>query len=109
MLFAPSGVYLLWAYPEWETMQVADGHSSQPAWLVTVFVITNVTQGVLGYRVGQLLISSGHRYVAFLRAGVAYFAMFFILVHVWDGRGYQRFLSADRDVFAFVAAQSVGR
>src|SRR5215212_10227092 len=47
LLFAPSGVYLLWAFPDWETMQVAHNHTSLPAWLVTIFAITNVTQGML--------------------------------------------------------------
>ena len=42
------GVYLLWAFPDWETMQVAHSHASLLPWLVTVFAITNVTQGMLG-------------------------------------------------------------
>lgn len=99
LLFAPSGAYLLWAFPDWETMQVARDHSSLPAWLVTLFAITNVTQGILGYWVTAKLIRAGRRYAAFLQAGVGYFGMFFILVHGWDGRGYQRFFSADREVF----------
>lgn len=99
LFFAPSGVYLLWHFPDWETMQVARDHSSLPAWLVTVFAVTNVSQGVLGYWVTQRLIRAGRRYAAFLQTFVGYFGMFFILVHGWDGRGYQRFFSADRSVF----------
>lgn len=99
LLFAPSGAYLLWAFPDWETMQVARDHSSLPAWLVTLFAITNVSQGILGYWVTAKLIRARRRYAAFLQAGVGYFGMFFILVHGWDGRGYQRFFSADRVVF----------
>lgn len=99
LLFAPSGAYLLWAFPDWETMQVARDHSSLPAWLVTLFAITNVSQGILGYWVTAKLIRAGRRYAAFLQVGVGYFGMFFILVHGWDGRGYQRFFSADRAVF----------
>jgi hypothetical protein len=109
LLFAPSGVYLLWAFPDWETMQVAHNHTSLPAWLVTVFAITNVTQGMLGYWVAARLIRGGHRYAAFLQAGLGYFGMFFILVHGWDGRGYQRFFSADRGVFeAWPQSPSIG-
>jgi hypothetical protein len=109
LLFAPSGVYLLWAFPDWETMQVAHNHASLPAWLVTIFAITNITQGMLGYWVAARLIRSGHRYAAFLQAGLGYFGMFFILVHGWDGRGYQRFFSADREVFqAWPRSPSIG-
>jgi hypothetical protein len=100
LLFAPSGAYLLWAFPDWETMQVARDHASLPAWLVTLFAITNVSQGIVGYWVTAKLIRAGRRYAAFLQVGLAYFGMFFILVHGWDGRGYQRFFSADRAVFA---------
>jgi len=99
LLFAPSGAYLLWAFPDWETMQVAHNHTSLPAWLVTLFAMTNVSQGILGYWVTAKLIRAGRRYAAFLQVGVGYFGMFFILVHGWDGRGYQRFFSANRAVF----------
>ncbi len=99
LLFAPSGAYLLWAFPDWETMHVARDHGSLPAWLVTLFAITNVSQGILGYWVTAKLIRAGRRYPAFLQAGLGYFGMFFILVHGWDGHGYQRFFSADRHVF----------
>lgn len=99
LLFGPSGAYLLWAFPDWETMQVAHNHTSLPAWLVTLFAITNVSQGILGYWVTAKLIRAGRRYAAFLQVGVGYFGMFFILVHGWDGRGYQRFFSANRAVF----------
>jgi hypothetical protein len=99
LLFAPSGAYLLWAFPDWETMQVARDHASLPAWLVTLFAMTNVSQGILGYWVTAKLIRAGRRYAALLQVGLGYFGMFFILVHGWDGRGYQRFFSADRAVF----------
>jgi hypothetical protein len=99
VLFAASGIYLLWAFPDWETMQVATDHASIPAWLVTVFAITNVTQGLLGYSVAERLILAGHTYAAVLQVCLGYFAMFFVLVHGWDGRGYQRFFSADQETF----------
>ncbi|MET7718185.1 hypothetical protein [Streptomyces sp. NPDC005407] len=100
VLFAPSGAWLLWGFPDWETMQTAGGHGSLPPWLVALFAATNVSQGVLGYCVAARLIARGRVYAAFLQAGLGYTGMFFILVHGWDGRGYQRFFSADRDTFA---------
>ena len=94
VLFAPSGVCLLWAFPSWETMHVGD--RNLPAWLVTLFAATNITQGVLGYWVARRLILAGKRYLAFLQIVFGYFMMFFILVHGWDGTGYQRFFSATK-------------
>lgn len=91
-LFAPSGMYLLWDFPRWETMQVAVSHSSLPAWLVIAFAITNVTQGILGYWVAYHFIKKGRPFLAWLQMYIGYFCMFFILVYGWDGTGWQRFL-----------------
>ncbi|SCK45876.1 hypothetical protein [Streptomyces sp. WMMB 322] len=100
MLFAPSGIWLLWSFPDWETMQVADGHGALPGWLVALFALTNVSQGLLGYEVARRLIVRGRVYAAFLQTGAGYLGMFLILVHGWDGRGYQRFFSPGREEFA---------
>lgn len=96
-IFAPSGLYLLWEFTNWETMQALD--RDMPAWLVTLFAITNVTQGMLGFWVTHKLLAADKRYAAFLQVFVGYFGMFFILVHGWDGKGYQRFFSQDRQEF----------
>ncbi len=98
VLFAPSGVCLLWAFPSWETMHVGD--RNMPAWFVTLFASTNITQGVLGYWVAHKLIRAGSRYLALLQMLLGYFLLFFILVHGWDGTGYQRFFSATKVDFA---------
>lgn len=97
IIFAPSGLYLVWNFPSWETMHVGD--KNMPAWLVTLFAITNITQGILGFWVAYKLIAAKKPYAAYLTILAAYFAMFFILVHGWDGTGYQRFFSATRDDF----------
>ena len=94
LIFAPSGGCLLWAFTSWETMHALD--RTLPAWLATGFMITNVTQGILGFLVADALIRKGKPYLAFLQVPLAYFAMFFILVHGWDGTGYQRFFSPDK-------------
>jgi len=90
ILFVPSGATLLWGFPEWETMQ-AGTYKTIPAWLVMLFTMTNVTQGILGYWLAYRLIRKGNSYGALLLAVLGYFCMFFILVHGWDGTGYQRF------------------
>jgi hypothetical protein len=97
ILFVPSGVCLLWAFPSWETMHVGDRHL--PAWLVTAFAATNVTQGVLGFWVAYQLIVRRRSFLAFLQIFLGYFLMCFILVHGWDGTGYQRFFSPTREAF----------
>src|SRR5262245_7480883 len=79
LLFAPSGAWLLWAFPGWETMQVAATHAALPGWLVALFAITNVSQGLLGFWVARELIRRGRVYAAFLQVGLGYAAMFFIL------------------------------
>jgi len=97
LVFVPSGVYLVWNFPSWETMHAGD--RDMPAWLVSLFAITNVTQGLLGYMVVEWLFARGRAYLAYLQILVGYVGMFFILVHGWDGKGYQRFFSPDRADF----------
>ncbi len=106
-MFAPSGLYLLWGFTNWETMQAGD--KDMPAWLVTLFAITNVTQGILGFWVTYKLQSAGKRYAAFLQILLGYFCMFFVLVHGWDGKGYQRFFSQDRADFLAWTPATIGR
>lgn len=96
-LFGPSGLYLVWQFTNWETMQAGD--KTMPGWLVTAFAITNVTQGMLGFWLTHKLLRAGKDYLAFLQPLIGYFGMFIILVHGWDGRGYARFFSEDRTVF----------
>jgi hypothetical protein len=97
VLFAPSGAYLLWEFPDWETMHAGD--RSLPAWLVACFAVTNVTQAILGFAVVERLLARGRAYAAYLQVLVAYLAMLFVLVHGWDGEGYRRFFSPDKADF----------
>ncbi|MFA6034448.1 MAG: hypothetical protein WC889_16225 [Myxococcota bacterium] len=92
ILFAPSGLYLLWEFPHWETMQVARTWADLPAWLVCLFAITNITQGILGYWTSALLIRSGRLYGAHVNWMVAWTIFWSILVMGWDTTGWQRFL-----------------
>ncbi len=92
ILFVPSGVCLLWAFPGWETMFAGD--RTLPAWIVTLFCVTNITQGILGFWVASKLIEKGRLYWAHLQWVIGYMLMFFILVHGWDGTGWRRFFYA---------------
>ena len=90
--FAPSGIFLLWAFPQWETMQVARSLEDLPPWLVTIFGISNVTQGIIGYWVGYWLCRRGRFYAAHLNWFLSWTLFWFVLVAGWDTTGYQRFL-----------------
>lgn len=95
IVFAPSGFVLLWSFPSWETMHV--GSRELPGWLVAIFGVTNITQGLLGFVVARWLASRGNAFGALGQWLLGYFGMFFILVHGWDGTGYQRFFSPTRE------------
>ena len=95
--WAPTGLLLLLRHPSWETMQAASNLQSMSEWLILAFGVTNITQGMLGFWVGQKLMAQGKFYAAQLNWLLGYFGMFFILLYGWDGLGYDRFLY-DRDL-----------
>lgn len=92
ILFAPSGLYLLWEFVQWETMQVAHTFTDLPAWLVCGFAVTNITQGILGFWISYLFIKKGDYYAAHANWMWAWILFWFILACGWDCTGYQRFL-----------------
>lgn len=90
-LFAPSGVYLLWEFPSWETMFLARDHNSIPSWLTFLFSATNCASGVLGYYVTYRLIHAQRWFLAKMQTVGSHFCMLFILLVGWDGTGFKRF------------------
>ncbi|TGK11610.1 hypothetical protein EHO60_04745 [Leptospira fletcheri] len=97
LLFAPSGLYLVWQFTSWETMHAGD--KGMPGWLVCLFGFTNVSQGILGFWAVWALLKAGRAFLAYLQVAIGYFGMFFILVHGWDGTGYKRFFSPTAESF----------
>jgi len=95
-LFVPSGAFLIWQFTSWETMHVAT-RDEIPGWLMAGFTLTNFTQGLLGFAVAAALVRRRQQYAAYLQWVLGYLAMFFILVHGWDGTGYMRFFSSTRE------------
>lgn len=98
VLFVPSGAYLLWAFPSWETMHVGT-YETIPAWIVALFVMTIPLMFMLGFWVTYKLFMAEKYYAAGLQPFIGYFLMFFILVNGWDKTGYQRFFSATREEY----------
>ena len=92
VLFGPSGLYLLWAFPRWETMQVAQSLEDIPPWLAMVFGITNVTQGIIGYWIGYRFARKQEYYKGNLNWYLAWIIFWFVLACGWDTTGWQRFL-----------------
>lgn len=92
IFFVPSGMYLLWQFTQWETMQVATTFTDLPAWLVCGFAVTNITQGILGYWVSYKFIKKKNYYAAHANWMWAWILFWFILMCGWDCTGYQRFL-----------------
>ncbi len=99
ILFVPSGVFLLWGSPDWETMMVATTHTSISRWLAAGFAMTNITQGILGYWITRKFIVKGEFYKAYLNFAISTILFWFVLVHGWDGTGYQRFFSENQHAF----------
>ncbi len=54
VIFAPSGIWLLWINCGWETMYLLN--KNMPAVIPCVFAATNVTQAILGYYLAQRFI-----------------------------------------------------
>jgi hypothetical protein len=93
-VFGPSGIYLLWTNPAWETMFVARDFSSLPAWLVAIFTLTNITQGVLGFFVTATLLRANKTKAAIWQTVGSHLIVLAILIFGWDGSGYKRFFYA---------------
>jgi len=96
--FAPAGFVALWTSPSWQTMHA--GSRDLPPWVVALFGITNVTQGLLGFWVARWLCARGRPFAAYLQWVLGYFCLYFILVHGWDGTGYQRFFSPTKEALS---------
>jgi hypothetical protein len=77
-------------------MQVGT-YDTIPAWLVAIFAMTNITQGILGFWLTSKYIRKREHYKANLLGAAAWFVFWFILVHGWDGTGYKRFFHASVD------------
>ncbi len=62
LLFAPSGVYLLWTNTGWESMYMLN--KNMPAVIPLIFATTNVLFSILGYWIAYKFVASGNRKAA---------------------------------------------
>ncbi|MFI2616866.1 hypothetical protein [Streptomyces sp. NPDC018584] len=107
VLMVPTGLFLLWQNPAWATMHVAAGHEDVWAGFVLGYAGGLPVAAILGFLVAQALVLAGAGYWAYLQCVGGYFLLFGTLVHGWDGRGYERFLSPGADDFADWPGDSV--
>jgi hypothetical protein len=62
LVFNPSGAYLLWANPGWESMYMLSGR--MPAIIPCLFAFANVALGILGYWTAYRCIKRGKKGLA---------------------------------------------
>ncbi|WP_327307797.1 hypothetical protein OG730_33830 [Streptomyces sp. NBC_01298] len=107
LLPAPTGAYLLWQNPAWSTMHVARDHDGVWAGFALFYGASVVAGALLGFLTARLFVLVGAGYWGYLQAVAGYFLLFFTLIHGWDGRGYERLLSADPRAFADWSGEGV--
>ncbi|AZM52098.1 hypothetical protein DMA15_05425 [Streptomyces sp. WAC 01529] len=107
VLMVPTGLFLLWQNPAWATMHVADGHEGVWAGFVLFYAGGIPVAAIIGFLVAQALVLVGAGYWAYLQCVGGYFLLFGTLIHGWDGRGYERFLSPGAADFARWPRESV--
>ncbi|MFD5148832.1 hypothetical protein [Streptomyces sp. NPDC058401] len=107
LLPAPTGAYLLWQNPAWSTMHAARDHDGVWAGFALFYGASVVVGALLGFLAARLFVLVGAGYWGYLQAVAGYFLLFFTLIHGWDGRGYERLLSADPQAFADWRAEGV--
>ncbi|MEV3859651.1 hypothetical protein AB0J38_35760 [Streptomyces sp. NPDC050095] len=107
VLMVPTGLFLLWQNPSWATMHVADGHRGVWAGFVLLYAGGIPVAAILGFLAAQALVLVGAGYWAYLQCVGGYFLLFGTLIHGWDGRGYERFLSPGSGDFTRWAHDSV--
>ncbi|GAA0454670.1 hypothetical protein ACFQ2B_40065 [Streptomyces stramineus] len=104
VFFAPCGVWLLTAFPSWETMHVL---SSPPGWVAGLFCAATVVFGLVGFVCTAGLLARGKEGWAFLQWIWPHAGLFFVLIYGWDGTGLERFVTTDRSSLAAAVSQSV--
>ncbi|MET1124240.1 MAG: hypothetical protein ABWW66_03115 [Archaeoglobaceae archaeon] len=90
-IFVPEAIWLLWSFPSWETMHVWQSLDAIPTAYAALFIAGDALLALIGFIVAAKLILSGREYLAHIQWIAGYFGFFFVLIHGWDGTGWQRF------------------
>ncbi|KAF9584439.1 hypothetical protein BGW38_006456 [Lunasporangiospora selenospora] len=92
LIFAPSGLYLLWDNPGWESMFVLGDKNEIHAILPTVFAFTNVLLGIIGYYVTYRKIRSNRHEEVLPMSHNKYWIHAYTCFCAILGMGYNRFM-----------------
>ncbi|MFJ6699530.1 hypothetical protein ACIQM4_26140 [Streptomyces sp. NPDC091272] len=96
LLFVPCELWLLWRFPGWETMYAG---ITMTGWPTALFAASLLVLGMLGFTVTRRLVRRGRTRLALVQGAASCSLFVFVMVHGWDGSGYQRFLETDPRVF----------
>lgn len=92
LIFAPSGLYLLWDNPGWESMYLLGDKNEIHAALPTLFAFTNVLLGIIGFYVTYRKIRQ-HRHEPQLNMSMnQYWVHAYTCFNAILGMGYNRFM-----------------
>jgi hypothetical protein len=91
-LYVPQIFYLLWSFPAWESMFVFKELADIPAWFISIYIVTIMTMGTLGFYITSTLIKKNNLKAAVAQVGWSSLAATIIISVGWDGTGYERLL-----------------
>jgi hypothetical protein len=92
--FIPQVLYLLWRFPDWESMFVAKTFSDIPAWLLLIYPIAVIIMGTLGFHITFSFVKKKKSYAAIVQVIWSIAVALFMVTVGWDGTGYKRLLYA---------------
>ena len=89
LFFGPSGIYLLWAFPGWESMFILGDKNLIDASLVTAFSVSNILLGIVGFFLTASAIKTAKNFSFHL-----YWIYSYLFFDAILGLGYARFTYA---------------
>jgi hypothetical protein len=92
LVFIPPALYILWRFPQWQTMQLVSNQASISPWLSFFIIVSYGLIGILGFWITYKLIQKDQLFYAHLQWILGYTLLFFIFIYGWDGTSWQRFL-----------------
>ncbi|KAG0057248.1 hypothetical protein BGZ83_000661, partial [Gryganskiella cystojenkinii] len=92
LIFAPSGLYLLWDNPGWESMYLLGDKNDMHAILPTTFAFTNVLLGIIGYYVTYRKIRTTRHEPRLNMSINKYWVHAYTCFNAILGMGYNRFM-----------------
>lgn len=90
--FVPQVLYLLFRFPAWESMFVAQELSDYPAWFIGLYSIAIPVMGALGFSIAAFFLKREKPAAAIAQAVISLAIALILCTIGWDGSGYKRLL-----------------